>query len=209
MPPIGNDVVDLTAPVNASKHRDLRFQKKILTDAEIELVSTAQNPAIMLWSFWACKETAYKVMKKVSADIAFLASQWKVKISKTANVYEKGEVSIAGQAAIFTRLFISDQYVHCIGSDDFRELDKAIWSVDALPERKDGKKIDPSLFVRDCLIRKVAACFELDYRHLEVRRVKKDGELLPPYIYLNNNKYPADISLSHDGKFVAYSFIIS
>lgn len=199
--------------MNANKHLDLRFQKKILTDAEIELVSAAQNPAIALWSFWACKETAYKVMKKVSADITFLPHQWNVKISKTADSYEQGEVNIAGRTlkgkrvAIFTRLFISDRYVHCIGSDDFRELDKAIWSVDALPDGNDGKKIDPSSFVRDCLIRKVAACFKLDYRHLEVRRVKKDGELLPPYICLNNNKYPVDISLSHDGNFVAYSFI--
>jgi hypothetical protein len=151
--------------------------------------------------------------KKVSADISFLPRQWKVKISKTAYSYEQGEVSIAGRtlkgtrAAIFTRLFISGQYIHCIGSDDFRQLDKAIWSVDALPDCKDGKKIDPSLFVRDRLIRKVAACFNLNYRHLEVRRVKKDGEFLPPYIYLDNNKYPADISLSHDGNFVAYSLI--
>jgi phosphopantetheinyl transferase (holo-ACP synthase) len=209
LPFIGNDVVDLTNQVNASKHLDLRFLKKILTDAEIELVSTAQNPAIALWSFWSCKETAYKVMKKVSADIAFLPRQWKVKISKTANGYEKGEVSIVGQFVIFTRLFISDQYVHCIGSDDFRELDKAIWSVNGLPDGKDGEKIDPSIFVRDCLIRRVAECFHLDHSHLEVRRIKNGGELQPPCIYLDNNKYPIDISLSHDGNFVAYSFITS
>jgi hypothetical protein len=197
------------------KTLDLRFQKKILTDAEIEFVRSAQNPVAELWSLWSCKETAYKVIKKISADIAFLPRQWRVKISKTANSYEKGEVSIAGctltgtRAAIFTRLFIFDEYVHCIGSDDFRELDKAIWSVDALPDCKDGKKIDPSIFVRDCIIRKVAGSFNLNYRQLEVRRVKKDGELLPPYICLNNNKYPVDISLSHDGNFVAYSFISS
>jgi phosphopantetheinyl transferase (holo-ACP synthase) len=205
--------VDLKDPVNANKHLDLRFLKKILTDAEIELVRTAQNPAIALWSFWSCKETAYKVMKKVSADITFLPRQWKVKISKTADNYEQGEVSIASRTlkgtrtAIFTRLFISGKYVHCIGSDDFCELDKVTSSVDALPDGDDGNKIDPSVFVRDCLTRKVAACFNLNYRHLEVRRVKQNGELLPPDMYLDNNKYPVDISLSHDGNFVAYSFI--
>lgn len=207
MPHIGNDVVDLTDPVNVRKTLDLRFLKKILTSAEIEFVRSAKNPAAVLWSLWACKETAYKVMKKASADTAFLPSQWKVTISETGRIYEQGEVIISASAGIFTRLFISEKYVHCIGTDDLRILDKIVWDVDIVPPPEARENVDPSLFVRDCLVRRVAGYFHLNYQHLEIRRVKNDGELQPPIIYYNEERYPVDVSLSHDGNFVAYSFI--
>ena len=199
--------------MNVRKTLDLRFLKKILTSAEIAVVRSAKNPAAALWSLWACKETAYKIMKKSSAETAFLPRQWKVKISKTGESYEQGEVIIPGnilkgtRAGIFTRLFISEKYVHCIGADDSRILDEIVWDVDIIPPPEARENVDPSVFVRDCLVRRVAGYFHLNYQHLEIRRVKKDGESQPPYLYLNNNKYPVDVSLSHDSNFVAYSFI--
>ena len=46
------------------KSMDSRFLKKIFTDEENEIVNLAQNSDTELWVFWACKEVAYKVMKK-------------------------------------------------------------------------------------------------------------------------------------------------
>jgi len=45
---------------------DSRFLKKTLTDEEIEIVNLSRNPDTALWSFWACKEAAYKVIKNLT-----------------------------------------------------------------------------------------------------------------------------------------------
>ncbi len=122
MPHIGNDVVDLREPANAGKSQDSRFLKKILTNAEIEFVQHAENPDAALWSHWAGKETAYKVIKKSYPDAAFLPRQWQVTFNKTKSTHSEGEVVIPGKGRVYIRLFSNPQYVHCIGSDSSYRL---------------------------------------------------------------------------------------
>ena len=70
-----------------------------------------------------------------------------------------------------------------------------------------GENVEPSLFVRECLSRRLADIYHLNFREMEIRRAKKGSELQPPYLYYENKKAPFDISLSHDGQFVAYAFL--
>ena len=146
MPYVGNDVMDLREPANAGKSQDSRFLKKILTNAEIEFVQNAENPDTALWSHWACKETAYKVIKKSCSGAAFLPRQWQVTFTKSQSVYSDGEVIILGREKIYIRLFSNTKYVHCVGSNSITALDKLIWSVDAMPEKE---KINQSLYSRN------------------------------------------------------------
>jgi hypothetical protein len=207
LPHVGNDIVDLTNPVNVKKPQDLRYLRKILTSAEIEFVHSSGNQAAALWSLWTCKETAYKVMKKSAAGCAFLPRQWNVRLNRTAKGYDEGEVIIPEEEGIFTRLFICDKYVHCIGADSRYLLDKVVAGVDTVPPPTGRKSIDSSSFGRGRLLIRVAEYFHLNLTDLKVKRVKKSGDLLPPFICLNGHEYPVDVSLSHDGNFVAYSFI--
>ena len=179
------------------------YLKKILTPAEIELVRAAENSDLTLWSLWACKETAYKVARKSDAGAAFLPRQWSVVHAGSA--WGKGKVIIPGKDPVFVQCFASGSYVHCIGSDNIHDLDKIIWHVDPVPEN--GKNADPSLFVREQLLRQLADTYSLNFAHLEIRRLKKGGDLQPPCVYLTNEKAPFDISLSHDGRFAAYAFL--
>ena len=71
-----------------------------------------------------------------------------------------------------------------------------------------GENIDPSLFARDCLSRRLSDIYQLNFREMAIRRTEKGGELQPPYLYYKNKKAPFDISLSHDGQFVAYAFLL-
>ena len=204
MPCVGNDVVDLKEPANAGKSRDSRFLKKILTSAEIKFVQNARNPDTALWSHWACKETAYKVIKKSCLDAAFLPRQWTVVFNKTKSKYSEGEVIIPDKGKVYIRLFPNLQYVHCIGSDSIAALDELIWRVDVLPEKE---KNNPSFYSRYCLGHSLAKHFSLNYHHIKIKRTRENGELQPPRVYVNGRKADIDISLSHDGRFVAYTFI--
>jgi phosphopantetheine--protein transferase-like protein len=207
LPYVGNDVVDLREPANAWKSRDSRFLKKILTNAEIEFVQNAKNPEAALWSRWSCKETAYKVIKKSCLNAAFLPRQWTVIFNKSASRYSDGEVMIPGRDRVYIRLFSNSQYVHCVGTDCLAALDKLIWKVDVMPEEKDGKNIDPSIFSRNCLGQNLAQYFSLNFPDIKIKRIRSDGELQPPRVYVGGRKTDIEISLSHDGRFVAYAFI--
>jgi phosphopantetheine--protein transferase-like protein len=203
LPYVGNDVVDLREPANAGKNKDSRFLKKILTNAEIEFVQNARNPDEALWSHWACKETAYKVIKKSFPAAAFLPRRWQVIFNKTKSKYSEGEVTFSGEGKVYIRLVSNSQYVHCIGADVLTVLDKLIWRVDVLPEKE---KINPSLYLRHCLAQSLAKTFSLNFHHIKIKRTRENGELQPPRFYVRGRKTDIDISLSHDGRFIGYVF---
>ena len=203
MPYVGNDVVDLREPANSGKSKNSRFLKKILTDTEIEFIENTERPEAALWSFWACKEAAYKVKKKSFPDIPFIPRRWHVVFNKLQSEYSDGEVIIPGKGSVYIRLFSNIQYVHCVGADSFAVLNKLIWSVEALPEEKE---INPSLFLRDRLGEKLAHHFFLNFHDIKIRRTKKNGEFQQPRVYVGGKETDIDISLSHDGRFVAYAY---
>ena len=199
MPYVGNDIVDLREPANAGKSRDSRFLKKILTDAEIDFVQNAENPDKALWSFWSCKETAYKIIKKKCVDAAFLPRRWTVILKKSESACLDGEVKIPDAEAVYVRLFSHSRYVHCVGADYPADLDRLISKVEVLPEKENEKRIDPSLFARKCLALSIADFFRLNLSDIKINRVQDKSELQPPHVYIGGKKSDIDISLSHDG----------
>ena len=203
MPTVGNDVVDLKEPANAGKSSESRFLKKILTNAETDLIRNAENPDAALWSHWACKETAYKIVKKSFPGTAFLPRQWQVTFNKRESTHSDGEVAISGHDSVFIRLFTNPQYIHCIGADVPIALEKLIWSVEDLPEKEEN---NPSLYLRYCLGQRLARYYSLNSHQIKIKRTRKNGELQPPRVYIGGNKTDIDISLSHDGRFIAYAY---
>lgn len=191
-----------------NKSRDFRYLKKILTSAEIEFVCNSENPDKALWSFWACKETGYKTIRKSYAGLSFLPRQWSVRLNRHNKMFTEGEVVIGGADTVFVRIFdLPAGCMHCVGADNLTDLDGIIWGIETLPEFSSGEDNEPSSFGRRCLTRKLAGLYKLNFRELEVRRAGGGGELQPPQLYYENKKTPFDISLSHDGKFVAYAFL--
>ncbi|HNS56536.1 MAG TPA: 4'-phosphopantetheinyl transferase superfamily protein [Smithellaceae bacterium] len=190
-----------------NKSRDFRYLKKILTSAEIEFICNSEYPDKALWSFWACKETVYKTIRKSYAGLPFLPRQWSVRLNRRNSMFTEGEVIIAGADPVFVRIFdLPAGCMHCIGADNLTDLNDIIWGIEILPESASGEDNEPSSFGRRCLTRKLAGLYQLNFRELEVRRGTEGGELQPPQLYYENKKTPFDISLSHDGKFVAYAF---
>ena len=203
MPCVGNDVVDLKEPANTGKSKDSHFLKKILTDAEMEFVKNAENSDEALWSFWACKETVYKVIKKTCPGVAFLPRRWQVTFGKTKSKRSDGLVNVPDKGDVYIRLFSNPDYIHCIGTDKLAVLDKIICDVENLP----GEKTDPSLFSRLCLAQSLAKRFSLNLHQIKIKRIRTKGELQPPCVYIDSRKTDIDISLSHDGLFVAYALV--
>ncbi|NLX50479.1 MAG: 4'-phosphopantetheinyl transferase superfamily protein [Deltaproteobacteria bacterium] len=218
MPNIGNDVVDLTSPANLQKSTDLRFLRKILTATEIDEVANAGMPDAALWSFWACKEAAYKVFSKQTGDAAFLPRRWSVCLERPLpwegfaqtqpdGIFPAGwtgkAVVTAEERRVFCRLFITETHVHSLAADETGALERAVARVVPLQNGWGA-----SVAVRESLVTALADFFREDPSLFTVvRPAREDGLPGPPLLCRCGAATGLDISLSHDGQFMAYAFL--
>lgn len=152
---------------------------------------------------------------KQTGDAAFLPRRWSVcfPISVTSTEAKKGlspvktsgDVMIAGTKKIFFSLFPSDTHIHCLATDQAESLRRAVWRVEELPS---GQETDPSVFVRSSLINDLSAHLRVEKARLDIRRDRTGGKAPgPPVVYLDRTKADVDISLSHDGRLVAFAYL--
>ena len=83
---VGNDIVDLTAPYVREKSRDVRFVTRVFTKDERNLISGASAPDQVLWSLWAGKETAYKVIQKMNPGITSAPGKYNVALMEAERI---------------------------------------------------------------------------------------------------------------------------
>ncbi|MFO7568791.1 MAG: 4'-phosphopantetheinyl transferase superfamily protein [Smithellaceae bacterium] len=210
--------MDLKYPANAKKSLDSRYMEKILTGHEIAAVRASPDSDVTLWAFWTCKEAAYKVLQKKSVDAAFMPRRWSVRyelpsdpsggISFQTSGYADGQVLIPGAGPVSIRLFVSSDYIHCLAVDTDRALDRILFHVAPWSEDIAVLAPDASGYVRAILIRRLAVQFNLSQESLQIVRSKTKTGLGPPVLYVSGNPSAVvDISLSHDGRFVAYAYV--
>lgn len=207
MPYVGNDIVDLKQPANAESSRNSRFLKKVLTVAENEFIRKVDNPAAAVWSFWAAKEAAYKAMKKADNFASFLPRRWEVCLRPAARHCFAGEVLVGANSMVHVRLFLRKEFLHCIATDESGALDKIICAHAFLPDEKDISGGGASLFLRDFAARKASEHLRIACADVKIARDSSGGELGPPRLFVGGAASSCDISLSHDGRFVAFAFL--
>ncbi len=170
----------------------------------------------MLWSFWALKEAAYKVFMKQTSDASFVPRRWSVCVSDSleTRTASEGEVSglicgtvrIPGAGELYFALRYAEACVHALAADSTDLLKRAVWHVRQLPA---NPEIDASVFGRSCLIHDLSAHWQVEKHRLEIRREHAaGGEIHPPVVYLDGAVADVEVSLSHDGRFVAFAYLI-
>jgi phosphopantetheine--protein transferase-like protein len=209
--------VDLISQPNIQKSTDSRFLKKILTDTEIEQVRSSSDPDAALWSFWACKEAAYKVMRKKTSGAAFVPRRWFVRYQADLNSsdglhpwpngYRDGEVIISPSDTVYIRLFSFPSYTHCLAADAPEAVSRIVARVDRLPE-PENSQTDPSGYVRMKLIHCLAVALGLSEDDMRIVRETKSDGLGPPLLYISGVQSAIDLSISHDGCYVAYAYMV-
>ena len=120
---IGNDIVDLGQAKKESNWRRKGYLEKIFTADEQFLISTAEDPEIMVWLLWSMKESVYKVYTNGTKIRTFAPAA--ISCSNLI-VHEKmatGNVSYQ-QQAYFTCSSIAEKYLHTIAACDKNLLDK-------------------------------------------------------------------------------------
>jgi phosphopantetheine--protein transferase-like protein len=226
---IGNDIVDLKDRNIRGKSQNIRFVNRVFTSAEKKQIFESPDPDSVLWALWAGKETAYKIISKqhrVSSaprlyevrsacpdSRGFLTPETeRLEKLDASSSYHKEFVGVVDtpQGVCYIRFFLTCDYVHCIGTALSSEaLDAIVWKVVQIsPDSETAKDIE-STFVREALKKHLAVFCHIKQDDIEIKRENEIHGLGPPLVYVKGMLSDIDVSLSHDGRFGAYAFLLN
>ena len=199
---IGNDIVDLADPRAAGKSRDLRFMDRVFTAKERQAIFNHVNRDLYLWSLWAGKETAYKALCKIYSALSSAPGRYEIELFPSAGPVPERGVARTPCGSVSLRLFTGRDHLHCIGVTAGHDTDSVMWDV----ARIDRGNADPgyqSEIVRN-MIKRAASCYLKESPEtMEIVRIRGPRGLGPPVLYVRKAQTTLDISMSHDGRFVA------
>ena len=187
---IGKDVVDLSHPGVQPGARHVRFDARVFDRSEREALATSGAPDRLRWMYWAAKEAAYKVVKKLDGATVWSPRRFKVELDAnlTGHVLHEGRklpVLIEQDGA----------HVHAIASDTEPSSDAQRWQVGQLVVGE-----EEGLAARALAITGLAPTLGLDTTSL---RFGRRGRI--PLLYQGGELVEIDLSLSHHGGFVAWA----
>jgi len=225
---VGNDIVDLDHKDNNNKHNDKRFVSRVFTNTEQNAIDEADDPDLLLWSIWAAKETAYKIIKKI--DPGFTLSYKGIEVD-AAPIETQSKNDLHGKADGFVsidgftyaiRWMWTKHYVNCIGVSENHHA--AIGGTSS-----SVRNVDDQLFCSQSTTsltqRELSSCFseesirarflaknllkEHGITKVEIIRERHDNRFGPPLLASRGNlAKTADISLSHDGEWISAALLI-
>jgi phosphopantetheinyl transferase (holo-ACP synthase) len=196
---VGNDVVDLREPGAEARHLDASFVSRVCADDERARATTAAD----LWALFAAKEAAYKAFVKLGAPPTFAPHRLRVAADRSSVTW-KGKQP-ADDLRVALAVTQGAEHVHAVA-----------WSGAAAPIARvacaRGAPRDEGQRARALLCRLVARSARLDRARLRVVRDPVDGAwdgYGPPRVEHAGARLDVDVSLSHDGRFVAAAAIVA
>ncbi|MBT8489534.1 MAG: 4'-phosphopantetheinyl transferase superfamily protein [Deltaproteobacteria bacterium] len=209
--------MDLTDPRSKGRSLDTRFIDRVFTLQEQEQIVNGGSPDVLVWSFWAGKETAYKILRKVHGNVTAAPRRYEVKMSTSGNDRDDNKSCISGVVrtpydTVSIRIFTEANYIHCIGVTGAEELMRSvIWGIHK-GELSEGEgdiylPETASVEIRKLATKEIATYFQEDIENIAILRFKDSHGLGPPTVYIRGKEAILDISLSHDGQFLSYAFM--
>lgn len=207
---VGNDIVDLLAGRTAGKSADQRFVARVLTESEKHGLERAESRDTYLWALWAAKETAYKAIAKVFPGIASWPGKYEVIPDRAILGESCGAVVQTPADPVRVVFFINKDYIHCLGGLPGEVFpDSIVRGVEEIASCTGAREHarQESAVARRAAVRGVAECMNLEESDIEIKRIRRNGRLGPPMVYIRGKVGPVDLSLSHHGRFAAFAFI--
>ncbi|MDO9558649.1 MAG: 4'-phosphopantetheinyl transferase superfamily protein [Syntrophales bacterium] len=137
--------MDLTDPGNIGKSGDKRFLQRVFTSPEREIIAAAGDPDAMMWTLWAAKETAYKVVRKIDPLAASTPRLYPVVLSPGDHGPTRSGMVYTPQVQVVIRVSVAGEYLHCIGATTPDILDHVLWDIERLPPSEDGGDHAPDI----------------------------------------------------------------
>jgi hypothetical protein len=209
---LGNDIVDLAEPGARGKSNDEAFRDRILADQEKLYWAASPCRDEALWLIWAAKEAAFKVMSKIKVDYPFIPRKLPVgfPVSLRKEQIRGGGQLLAGEASLAEGVIrlsaqITGEYIHVLAfapAETFSQIISGITRMDP------GLSAPPdeSQLVRDFAIAHIAGWCLGNPEEIAIKRFPRGKRWGPPRLFYRDEEAKGDLSLSHDGRFIAYAF---
>ena len=225
---IGNDIVDLAEPGVAGKERDARFMDRVFTPEERDRILAAAAPTLALWKTWSAKETAFKIASKLREGLVFAHREFEV-VPDDVLEPERLVGEAIGQWAsvrfddleIRVRWETARDYIHCVGQLVRRDDVRTPVAISRGPRRVLAGILHHDQLLGGVLTRAEQASVHSgaserarllarrlmdrwDLQGAEIVRLWRAWGWSPPLVSHGGQPVAGfDVSLSHDGRFVA------
>lgn len=195
---VGNDIVDLHDPWSQPETIHGRFDSRVFTGAERTRIGESGSPHQFRWSLWAAKESAFKIARKLDREVRFFPKDFAVRMLgdvRAEVTHRVGRFSVWFERA--------DGWLHAV----------------AVPEADHGSATDTPPHGVGSRVRRLAVVSPGDLSSRRVRDVARAAvgflmKVCPseievvsesgiPALHRRDERLPLDLSMSHDGRFVA------
>lgn len=191
---VGNDVVDLREPSHRASFKRPRYLERVCGPAELRRVLGSEDPEATFWGLFAAKEAAFKALTKSAGPFPLCYAELQVSADAQTLGWRGSSFCL--------RLEYRGNSVHAL-----------VWtgtSVPAAAVRPRPAGQNESLAARELLIEQVSYRLGLETSDLAIRRPPRPDDwdgYGPPELWYRGQRLAVDVSLSHDGGFVASALI--
>jgi len=186
---IGNDIVDLKH--SASNWKRPRFLDKVFTIDEQVLIFSSENEHETLWLLWSMKEAAYKIHVQQFGERFFNPKRLVCELISE----EKGLVRIDDNS-YFTTSTITEDYVHTIA-----KLSASKTNMSSIFKTETASHHIQSAVLKTALLKSISKIEQLPLQDLEIKKTTFGV----PELFCDDSKLSMSFSLTHCGRFSAFS----
>ena len=200
---VGNDVVDLRDPSNQPDAIHPRFDVRAFTASELRELRGSASPHRRRWTLWAAKESTYKAAKKLDPTVRFFPREFVVE-----GLDEEGAEVHHSAGRFIVRLRHCDEWVHAVAATPRSRLGRrrsvitrSPWPGSAEVRSIERARGNPSEVARDLAMDSIASGMAVARKDVEL---EARGRI--PEVRMRDAQLRVDLSLSHDGQYVAWAW---
>ena len=204
---IGNDIVDLQLARKESNWQRLRFLEKIFTEEEQDFIHNSPDKEVMVWWLWSGKESVYKIISRLEKrrffapkKIIFCTDDFPESSCGTGS--HRGNLTakvVSTGRTFFIQSEVTDTCIHTIAKLDTNHQSPI---TNHFHIKKSNYQTQHKT-TRQYLLKNYAEITNLAADELAIQ---KDGWNIP-YMYHQNEKQSAVISISHHGNYGGYAIL--
>ncbi len=170
------------------------FDERVMTDEENRLIVSALDPHRLRWMLWAAKESAFKVVKKVDPSAVFHPKAFEVEL-----ITFGGAHVCHSKTDFETVLYHSPKWVHAVTTLESKSVksDSRLHSR-VLSLESQNRSFDSSMEVRTFARKALGSWLEVSWTEVEIVTENRI-----PRATRRGKRLEIDLSLAHDGNFVA------
>ncbi len=228
---VGNDVVDLTNPRTEGRATDDRFVGRVFDPDEQGSIRAAGDSDLEIWSRWAAKEAGFKAISKaIGSPPPFVHHAFKVAWTDASDIADgvarSGTIRY-GEYVARVAVTVMPGAVHAVahwsdlGTVGPIRLEPRVAMIESPGSRWAGSKEElmrafsareaDAVYSRESAAVRIGARADLAEllgvaeSRLEIVCAPGPTSQRPPRVLLDGSQAPADVSLSHDGRWIAWA----